>query len=109
MAEEKGTTIAKAFIQVMPSASGIKNSLAQAMGDGESEGKNYGSKLGSGIGTALKASAAVIGAAFAAAGTAIVAIGKNDIASYADYEQLVGGVDTLFKDSSSTSCCTFSA
>lgn len=33
-------------------------------------------------------------------GSAIVDIGKQAISSYADYEQLVGGVDTLFKDSS---------
>ena len=35
-----------------------------------------------------------------AAGAAIVAVGKQAITSYADYEQLVGGVDTLFKNSS---------
>ena len=33
------------------------------------------------------------------AGAAIVKVGKDAIASYADYEQLVGGVETLFKDS----------
>lgn len=31
--------------------------------------------------------------------SAIIDIGKQAIASYADYEQLVGGVETLFKDS----------
>jgi len=35
-------------------------------------------------------------------GNTIVSIGKQAIDSYADYEQLVGGVDTLFKDSSKT-------
>ena len=38
----------------------------------------------------------------AAAGTAVVAIGKQAIEQYADYEQLVGGVETLFKQSSDT-------
>ena len=38
------------------------------------------------------------GATMAAAG--LVAITKSAIANYAEYEQLVGGVDTLFKDSS---------
>jgi phage-related protein len=33
-------------------------------------------------------------------GSALVNVGKQAIESYADYEQLVGGVDTLFKDSS---------
>ena len=32
-------------------------------------------------------------------GTAIVDVGKQAVSSYADYQQLVGGVETLFKDS----------
>ena len=32
-------------------------------------------------------------------GGALINVGKQAIASYADYEQLVGGVETLFKDS----------
>ena len=35
-------------------------------------------------------------------GTAVISVGKQAITSYADYEQLVGGVETLFKDSSKT-------
>lgn len=38
---------------------------------------------------------AMLGAA-AAAGTAAVALGKSAVSAYADYEQLVGGVETLF-------------
>lgn len=34
-----------------------------------------------------------------AAGTAAVAVGKAAVGQYADYEQLIGGVETLFKDS----------
>lgn len=34
-------------------------------------------------------------------GSTLIDVGKQAIESYADYEQLVGGVDTLFKDSSS--------
>lgn len=37
-----------------------------------------------------------------AVGTATVAISKKAVEAYADYEQLVGGVETLFKDSSGT-------
>lgn len=33
-------------------------------------------------------------------GSAVVDVGKQALESYADYEQLVGGVETLFKDSS---------
>ena len=57
---------------------------------------NLSSKLGGGLATAAKVGAAAV----AAAGTAIVAIGKQAIEQYAEYEQLVGGVETLFKQSS---------
>ena len=56
------------------------------------------SKLGNGLKTAAKIGAAAV----AAAGTAVVAIGKQAVEQYADYEQLVGGVETLFKQSSDT-------
>lgn len=46
--------------------------------------------------TVLKASAAI----GAVAGAAIVALTKQAVSAYADYEQLVGGIDTLFKNSS---------
>mgnify|MGYP002513708283 CR=1 FL=1 len=32
-------------------------------------------------------------------GSAVINVGKQAIESYADYEQLTGGVETLFKDS----------
>ena len=41
-----------------------------------------------------------LGGAIKSVGSAIVDIGKQSLNSYGDYEQLVGGVDTLFKDSS---------
>ena len=55
-------------------------------------------KLKKGLVTAAKVGAAAV----AAAGTAIIAIGKQAIEQYAEYEQLVGGVETLFKQSSDT-------
>lgn len=51
-----------------------------------------GSKITSALGTAAK----VGGAAIAALGTATIAVGKTALDAYADYEQLVGGIDTLF-------------
>ena len=57
--------------------------------------ETIGSKLKGGLVTAAKVGAAAV----AAAGTAIVAIGKQAIEQYAEYEQLVGGVETLFKQS----------
>ena len=55
-------------------------------------------KLKNGLATAAKVGAAAV----AAAGTAIVAMGKQAIEQYAEYEQLVGGVETLFKQSADT-------
>ena len=63
-----------------------------------SQVETIGSKLKSGLVTAAKVGAAAV----AAAGTAIVAVGKQAIEQYAEYEQLVGGVETLFKQSADT-------
>ena len=54
-----------------------------------------GEKLKSGLATAGKVAVAGV----AAGATAIGALGTKAVAAYADYEQLMGGVETLFKDS----------
>ena len=41
-----------------------------------------------------------LGNAIKAVGSAFIDLGKDAVQSYAEYEQLVGGVDTLFKESS---------
>lgn len=56
---------------------------------------SFGNKLKSGLATAAK----VGGAAIGAAAVGVSALVKNSVDAYADYEQLVGGVETLFKDS----------
>lgn len=58
--------------------------------------KDFGSSITKIGTTAVKAT----GAAIAATGTAVTALAKMATSSYAEYEQLVGGVDTLFKESS---------
>lgn len=57
-------------------------------------------KISDGIKNKLGAAAKVGVAAVAAVGTATVAIGKTALDAYSNYEQLVGGIDTLFKASS---------
>lgn len=59
-----------------------------------SQVETIGSKLKGGLVTAAKVGAAAV----AAAGTAIVAIGKQAIEQYAEYEQLVGGAELMFGD-----------
>lgn len=59
-----------------------------------------GDTLGKTVVAGAKAAAVAVGAMAVAAGAAAVKLGKEVVKSFADYEQLVGGVDTLFKDSS---------
>ena len=65
--------------------------------DDQASGKlsDLSSKLGNGLKTAAKIGTAAVGAA--AAG--ITALTTAAVNNYAEYEQLVGGVETLFKDS----------
>lgn len=48
------------------------------------------------LGSSLKAVGVAMGAAVLAAGKMAYDLGKSVVAAYADYEQLVGGVETLF-------------
>lgn len=69
------------------------------------EGDRTEGKLGkafSKMGSAAIAVGKTIATGLAVASTAVVAVGKAAISSYADYEQLVGGVETLFDESSAT-------
>ncbi len=71
--------------------------------EAQQEGQQTESKLGkafSGVGKAAATMGKVIGAGMVAGGTAVAALVTKSVQAYADYEQLVGGVDTLFKESS---------
>ena len=82
------TQVGTAYVQIIPSAKGIKGKIQEELGgDAESAGKSVGGTLGSTIKGAL--AAAGIGAAFSKA------IGEG-----AALEQSIGGIETLFKDSS---------
>lgn len=63
--------------------------------ESSSKAEKLSSKIGKGLGVAAKIGAAAIGAA----ATAVGALTKKSLEEYAEYEQLVGGVETLFKDS----------
>ncbi|MEE0982205.1 MAG: hypothetical protein U0K91_11000 [Acutalibacteraceae bacterium] len=58
------------------------------------------SKFGGMLKTGLAAAAKAATAALAAAAAGVAALTKASLESYAEYEQLVGGIETLFKDSS---------
>ena len=99
----EGTSLAKAYVQILPSMEGFKGKLEEGLGGsgaaaGKSSGASFGGAFASAAGTAIKASAAAITAGVAG----VSALTKSAVDAYADFEQLSGGVETLFKDSAET-------
>ena len=80
------------YVTITLDTSGYSKGLDEASGKASS----FASKLKSGLATAAKVGAA----ALTAAATGVAALTKASIDQYAQYEQLVGGVDTLFKTAS---------
>ena len=72
-----------------------KSSYDAGLSEGERQASTFGEKLKSGLGGAVKA----VGAAVGAAASGVAALTTSAVKNYADYEQLVGGVETLFKSS----------
>lgn len=76
----------------------------KALDETSGKGAQAESKLGKAFGAIGKGALAVgkaVGAGMVAAGTAVAGIVTQSTQSYAQYEQLVGGVETLFEDSAS--------
>ena len=68
----------------------------------DDQASNNLSKITDKLGNGLKTAAKIGTAAVSAAATGIAALTKAAVDNYAEYEQLVGGVETLFKDSADT-------
>lgn len=91
MAKQNGTDLGKAYVQIVPSAQGIKASIEEVMGkpleeQGEQSGTTFGAKLVSKIKGAIT----------------VAAIGKFLSASLTEggaLQQSLGGIETLFGDS----------
>lgn len=86
-----GTELAKAYVQIIPSADGIKGKLSNALGgEASSAGDSAGKVAGTSLGASIKKmiAAAGIGAAL-----------KSTITEGANLQQSLGGIETLFKDS----------
>ena len=79
----------------------LKSSMSEAQNT-VSSGSSGISKVLGGIGSVATAVGKTVAVGVGVASTAVIAMGKSAISAYADYEQLVGGVETLFKDSAST-------
>ena len=82
------------FARIILDTSDYDDNLDEASRNTES----FADKLKTGLTTAAKVGAAALGAA----ATGVAALTKSSIDQYAEYEQLVGGVDTLFKEASNT-------
>ena len=80
------------YAKITLDTSGYEKGLDNASG----KASGFADKLKSGLATAAKVGAA----ALTAAATGMAALTKASIEQYAEYEQLVGGVDTLFKTAS---------
>lgn len=82
-------------------SSALKNAEQQTSEIAQSA-EQKASGLGSKVGGFLKVGAAAGVAAVTAAAAAVGSLVRQSVDSYAEYEQLVGGVETLFKDSADT-------
>lgn len=86
--------LGKAYVQIVPSAEGISGSISKVLGG---EASSAGSAAGESIASKL---VGTLKSVIAAAG-----IGKfvtDAISEGADYEQMVGGMETLYKKNSDT-------
>lgn len=79
-----GTELGKAYVQIIPSAEGIKGKITEALGG---ESKSAGKTAGLNIAGAIKSAIATIG---------IGALIKETFSQGADLQQSIGGIETLF-------------
>ena len=109
------TSVGSACITLMPSMDGFAGKICSEFGStGSKAGKSFGGAMTAGVNDGVSKSSGLLGglgtvargvATVAAAGmtaltAAVTAIGGAALSAYADYEQLVGGVDTLFGSAS---------
>lgn len=85
------TNVFDLFAKISLDSSGYEKGLSSA--------KEKFSKVADGIKTGVSTIAKVTAGAVATGTAAVGALAKSSLDSYASYEQLVGGVETLFKDS----------
>lgn len=88
-----GASIGKAYVQIVPSAKGMRGALeALLKGDAEQAGDQAGNSIASKLKSALVT---------AGIGAAVAGIFKSAIDEGAKLEQSIGGIETLFKGSAS--------
>lgn len=107
MAKGKGPTVAKAFVAIIPETDGAQEKITKGIVPAtekaaEEAGEEGGESLAGKLGSALKGAAGkVASAAKIAAGAGVAALGALTTAAYgaySEFEQLEGGVQTIFGD-----------
>lgn len=95
-----GIDIAKAYVQIVPSADGIKSGIESAFGSSEAKtaAHDSGSKVGSFFSKAASVALAAGATAIGAAATGAVKLAMSSIDGFSEYEQLVGGAELMFGD-----------
>ena len=104
MASGGGQKVGNAYITVTPKlADGFDSKIKEK---GTPSGNEYGGKFSSAANKAISVGTVALGNILANAVTSVAStvgsVFSDTFNNYADYEQLVGGVDTLFKESSAT-------
>lgn len=80
------------FVSLKADTSDYDKSISSA----KSNGLSVMSSIASGVGTAAKVGFTAAASAVGTATAAVGALAKESVSAYSDYEQLVGGVETLF-------------
>lgn len=100
-----GPTVAKAYVAIIPTTKDAQKNISKALiPELDSAGKEGGKALSGGIGSALSSGISkVASAAKIAAGAGVAALGALTAAAtsaFSDWEQLSGGVETIFGEES---------
>jgi phage protein, tape measure protein len=100
--ELAGTELAKAYVQIIPTTKGIKSEIGKELGEEvENAGDEAGKKGGENAGVSFAKKMLKIVAA-AEIGKKVVEGIKASVEAGAALEQSIGGIETLFKESSDT-------
>lgn len=94
---KRGKTVADAYVNLIPSAEGFQDGIEKAINEGTRGGSKsaIGMLSNLGMGFAQGIGQAAFGA-LTELGNKAVEVAQQAIGSYAEYEQLIGGVETLF-------------
>nr|DAH47756.1 MAG TPA: tail tape measure protein [Caudoviricetes sp.] len=93
-ASESGNSLGSKLKSGLSAAANVGGKALTGLG-------NIAGKVASAVGTGLVTATKAAGVGLSAAATGVAALSKQALEAYANYEQLVGGVETLFGSSAS--------